>query len=163
MVTVLPSGVLRASAMDWAQRPGGTSSAQARRERNRELGMAQRNARAGTHAGPEFGCRVRASDNLPALSSPMSISLRLFSLSLALVLTCAACAQQNELRYEARPIGFYNVENLFDTLDGPNDDAEYLPGSAKLWDSGRYTRKLEHLARVISEMGTDILPDGLVA
>jgi len=93
----------------------------------------------------------------------MSISLRLFSLSLALVLTCAACAQQNEVRYEARPIGFYNVENLFDTLDGPNDDAEYLPGSAKLWDSGRYTRKLEHLARVISEMGTDILPDGLVA
>lgn len=72
-------------------------------------------------------------------------------------------AQKDEVRYEPRPIGFYNVENLYDTLDGPNDDTEYLPGSAKGWNAERYRIKLEHLAKVIGQMGIDIFPDGLVA
>lgn len=72
-------------------------------------------------------------------------------------------AQKEETRYVPRPIGFYNVENLYDTLDGPNDDAEYLPGSAKNWNAERYQAKLEQLAKVLGEMGADISPDGLVA
>lgn len=87
---------------------------------------------------------------------------RLFLLPASAFLIHAAAAQQGEVRYEPRCIGFWNVENLYDTLDGPNDDAEYLPNSAKQWNSARYERKLQHLAHVIGEMGTDVQPDGLV-
>ncbi len=59
-------------------------------------------------------------------------------------------------------VGFYNVENLFDTLDTPeHDDAEYTPGAAKQWNSQRYHRKLDRLAQVIGEMGRDVDPRGV--
>jgi hypothetical protein len=87
-----------------------------------------------------------------------------FSFLLASAILCHGAMAQNkeEVRYEPRCIGFWNVENLYDTLDEANDDAEYLPGSAKHWNSERYERKLRNEARVIGEMGTDIHPDGIV-
>ncbi|HMN05467.1 MAG TPA: endonuclease/exonuclease/phosphatase family protein [Flavobacteriales bacterium] len=93
----------------------------------------------------------------------MTASFRPVLLVAAALILQAASAQKGEVRYEPRPIGFYNVENLYDTLDGPNDDAEFLPGSAKQWDTERYQRKLRHLAKVLGEMGSDVFPDGLVA
>lgn len=95
-------------------------------------------------------------------SISMTFSFRLFLLIASAFLFHGASAQKDDVRYAPRPIGFYNVENLYDTIDGPNDDAEYLPTSAKLWNTERYERKLQHLAKVIGEMGTDVLPDGLV-
>ncbi len=51
----------------------------------------------------------------------------------------------------AHTVLFYNVENLFDTLDTPNQiDEEYLPGSEKLWGTQRYNAKLDSLAHVIA-------------
>jgi len=52
-------------------------------------------------------------------------------------------------------IGFYNVENLFDTIDSPlrNDD-EFLPNTKKNWNTERYQKKLNDLAKIISAMGT---------
>ena len=36
-------------------------------------------------------------------------------------------------------IAFYNVENLFDTLDDPNKkDEEFTPSGEKQWNSERY-------------------------
>lgn len=87
---------------------------------------------------------------------------RLTTLCAAIVLLQALHAQKEEPRFEPRPIGFYNLENLYDTIDGPNDDAEFLPTSAKLWGTARYERKLQHMARVLGEMGTEVFPDGLV-
>ena len=88
---------------------------------------------------------------------------RLFLLLPTAFLLQAAFAQQGDTRYVPRCIGFWNLENLYDTLDGPNDDAEYLPAAAKQWNTERYERKLQHEARVISEMGVDVFPEGLVA
>jgi hypothetical protein len=46
---------------------------------------------------------------------------------------------------------FYNVENLFDTIDDPlTNDAEFLPGGRYQWAAERYQTKLNQLARVIS-------------
>jgi predicted extracellular nuclease len=59
----------------------------------------------------------------------------------------------------------YNVENLFDTLDTPGfDDIEFTPASKKQWNSEKYNKKLVDLAKVISAVGKDKLPDivGLV-
>lgn len=58
-------------------------------------------------------------------------------------------------------ISFYNVENLFDTIDSPDtNDLEYTPQGSKQWDSRKYSEKITNLARVIAEVGTEITPDG---
>lgn len=54
---------------------------------------------------------------------------------------------------------FYNVENLFDTIDDPLiNDQEFLPGSQKNWTEGRYQNKLNQIAKVIRDLGHDTLP-----
>jgi len=58
-------------------------------------------------------------------------------------------------------IGFYNVENLFDTIDDPNiNDEQFLPDGENRWDSQRYEAKLKSLSKVISELAK--LDGGLV-
>ena len=48
---------------------------------------------------------------------------------------------------------FYNVENLFDTLDSPNTkDEEFLPTSEKKWGSYRYNYKLKQLEKVFNKI-----------
>lgn len=51
-------------------------------------------------------------------------------------------------------VAFYNVENLFDTLDSPDtNDEQFLPAGDKNWDTERYNAKLAKLAEVISQLG----------
>ena len=51
-------------------------------------------------------------------------------------------------------IAFYNVENLFDTLDAPNiDDSEFLPNSKSMWTRVRYEAKLKNIAKVVDSLG----------
>ena len=70
--------------------------------------------------------------------------------------------QQSEKKYLAAVVGFYNLENLFDTINTPDvKDEEFTPEGVKLWIGDRYKHKLHNLARVISEMGTEINPDGM--
>ncbi len=80
-----------------------------------------------------------------------------------LALLCTTLMAQNkEQRFAPMCIGWYNVENLYDTIDSPDtDDAEWLPTAAKQWNQERYHIKLQHLARVISELGREIHPDGV--
>ena len=53
-------------------------------------------------------------------------------------------------------IGFYNVENLYDTEKDPTiDDNEFLPDGPYQWTPERYNQKLKNLAFVISEMGKE--------
>ena len=48
---------------------------------------------------------------------------------------------------------FYNVENLFDTVDSPNTkDEEFLPLSEKKWGSYRYNYKLKQLEKVFNKI-----------
>lgn len=80
----------------------------------------------------------------------------LFSL---LIINSSAFAQN---KYKVSIIGFYNLENLYDTINDPNkNDEEFLPSSVRQYNSHVYWDKLSRLADVISQMGTDITPDGL--
>ena len=64
-------------------------------------------------------------------------------------------------RYTGACIAFYNLENLFDTIDDPKiNDEEFLPGSAKEWGTKRYEHKLHNMASVIVTIGSEINPDG---
>jgi len=50
-------------------------------------------------------------------------------------------------------IGFYNVENLFDTIDiDGKADEEFTPASKKKWNTERYYKKLNDLAKVVDAM-----------
>ena len=54
---------------------------------------------------------------------------------------------------------FYNVENLFDTIDSPDtNDSEFLPDGRNEWNSDRYYEKLNHIARVVTDLGGDSYP-----
>lgn len=49
---------------------------------------------------------------------------------------------------------FYNVENLFDTLDNPDrEDDEFTPEGSRRWTNRRYYNKINNLAKVISSVG----------
>ena len=58
-------------------------------------------------------------------------------------------------------IAFWNVENLYDTINDPAiDDEEWLPSSKNKWNSDRYSKKLNNTASIISKMGIDEQKDG---
>jgi hypothetical protein len=60
-----------------------------------------------------------------------------------------------------RVIAFWNLENLYDTLDDPlKNDNEFLPGGSYRWTGERYWAKIDRLSEVISKMGTDVDPLG---
>ena len=63
-----------------------------------------------------------------------------------------------EKKFSAYAVGFYNLENLFDTIhDAGKNDYEYLPTASGKWNTMKYTSKLANMSRVLSEMGTDLL------
>lgn len=72
--------------------------------------------------------------------------------------------QEKEQPYFFSGIGFWNVENLYDTIDDPlTSDEEFLPGGSNHWNSEKYAVKLKNLSEVISGMGAEISSEGLVA
>lgn len=57
---------------------------------------------------------------------------------------------------ETMTVAFYNVENLFDTTDDPAiSDEEFLPDSRRQWNTNKYETKIEHLAKVLSNIGSN--------
>lgn len=62
-------------------------------------------------------------------------------------------------KYIIHTVAFYNFENLFDTINGPNMDEEWLPNGVQNWTSKKYKQKLENLSRVLSEIGTGENPN----
>ncbi len=57
-------------------------------------------------------------------------------------------------------IVFYNVENLFDTLNDPNiEDEEFLPNGKNKWSSDRYILKLKNTAKVLDSVSKGKFPD----
>ena len=60
------------------------------------------------------------------------------------------------------PIMFYNLENLYDTINDPlTDDADFTPTGIKRWDNFKYRTKLECLGEVFSAVSK--LPGGFPA
>ena len=79
----------------------------------------------------------------------------LYSALLLLVVAATACAKGDK-GARGYVIGFYNVENLFDTYhDEGKNDYEYLPDGANRWTDARYNRKLRNIATVIKAMADE--------
>lgn len=67
---------------------------------------------------------------------------------------------QAQKKFGVYAIGFYNLENLFDTIhDSKKNDYEYLPTGTYKWNAVKYEHKLANMSKVLAEMGTDMLPE----
>ena len=72
-----------------------------------------------------------------------------FVLIFLLIIPLMSCAQGKR----SYVIGFYNLENLFDTYhDEGKNDYEYLPDGANQWTEAKYAKKLHNMASVIRAM-----------
>lgn len=70
--------------------------------------------------------------------------------ALLLLMSLSASAQKTQQNYV---IGFYNLENLFDTYDDPvKNDSEFLPEGKNKWTQAKYEKKLHNMAKVIRSM-----------
>ncbi len=77
-----------------------------------------------------------------------------------LLLVCAitSCFSQNEKKkeYKINTIAFYNLENLFDTIDNSKTKDEYSPILKMKGNKTKaYWNKINNMARVLSEIGKE--------
>lgn len=77
-------------------------------------------------------------------------------LVIALTIIVGFSAIENVMSQQSkRIIAFYNLENLFDTIDTPDViDTEFSYESPKEWGSERYWTKIDRIAEVISKLGS---------
>jgi len=77
----------------------------------------------------------------------------------ALIIGVNVFAQDRKLVPYA--IAFYNLENLFDTLNlNENYDLEFSPAGAKKWNAQKYKSKLTNMADVLSKLAKENCPLG---
>jgi hypothetical protein len=76
-----------------------------------------------------------------------------------LMFTAVTASHAQGKKYLVHTVAFYNLENLFETINGTNNDEEWLPRGAQNWTSKKYHKKLVNLSRVISEIGTTDNPN----
>ncbi|MBN9284601.1 MULTISPECIES: endonuclease/exonuclease/phosphatase family protein [Flavobacterium] len=89
------------------------------------------------------------------------MKIRNFIALLLLCFTANGVTAQNK-KFKVHTIAFYNLENLFDTIKGPNNDEEWLPKGAQSWTRQKYQKKLDNLSRVLPEIGTGENPNAPV-
>ena len=86
---------------------------------------------------------------------------RYFNLLLFVLLALTSCGPAGKVASggaarQSHIIGFYNLENLFDTYhDEGKNDYEYLPDGANNWTEEKYAKKLANMAHVIAAMKAD--------
>jgi exonuclease III len=60
------------------------------------------------------------------------------------------------INYKIRTIAFYNVENLFDTINNPDTfDEDFTPSGKNNYTREVYFKKIENIGKVISEIGAE--------
>lgn len=70
-------------------------------------------------------------------------------------------AQKQKARYQVFGVAFYNLENLFDTINNNGQyDLEFSPAGARQWDGRKYWSKINNLARAITNFTTQTTPNG---
>lgn len=89
-----------------------------------------------------------------------SYIIGLLTTTFFVLFSSAVLAQEKQ--YKVACVGFYNLENLFDTVDDPNKrDEDFTPDGSYSWGDEKYKNKLKNMALVIEDMGKEISPDGM--
>ncbi len=91
------------------------------------------------------------------------ILIVLFILSFTVV--SAQESTSSKKKYLVSAIGFYNLENLHDTIFDADPSKimqdDYTPDGDKKWSSEKYNHKLKNLSKVIADMASDVIPEGI--
>lgn len=62
----------------------------------------------------------------------------------------------SQKEYQIHTLAFYNLENLFDTLNDPKTfDDDRTPKGRDRWNSKVYHQKINNMAKVIADIGYD--------
>lgn len=78
------------------------------------------------------------------------------TLTVLLLLFVLANGNAQKKNFKIHTVAFYNVENLFDTInDSGKGDDEYLPKGEQAWTGEKYKTKLANIAKVLSDIGTE--------
>lgn len=85
--------------------------------------------------------------------------MKIYTLLLVPIFISLSCSAQNQnTSGNGFGVMFYNLENLYDTINDPNkDDETFLPGADRKWNDEKYKMKLKQLSKVIAT-GADELP-----
>jgi len=78
-------------------------------------------------------------------------------LLLLLPSSCSGQRSANQAGDKVLKIGFWNMENLYDTQNDAWNDDDFTPEGQYFWDETRYQNKLKNMARVLDSIGADIL------
>ena len=83
-------------------------------------------------------------------------------LALALPFVCTNAQEATSKKgYVMYGVAFYNLENLFDTINTNGTyDLEFSPNGARQWNHQKYWQKQHNLAYAISQMATKATPNG---
>jgi endonuclease/exonuclease/phosphatase family metal-dependent hydrolase len=93
------------------------------------------------------------------MMNPKYILLTAFAF---LCITSKAQELDKNKKYHSAAIGFWNLENFYDTLNDPlKNDEDFLPGGSYSWGTKKYRNKLTNMSDVISQLATDMTPDGV--
>ena len=81
--------------------------------------------------------------------------MKIFKLLLLSIFIAISCYSQQK-KYQIRTVAFYNVENLFDTINDPNKNDEASPIMEFKGNRSKiYWAKIENMGKVISKIGLD--------
>ena len=81
----------------------------------------------------------------------------LYFILLSLLVSINSISQNNERKFKIHTLAFYNLENLFDTINDTNKNDEASPIMEIKYNRGKiYKKKISNMARVISEIGYDV-------
>ena len=80
-----------------------------------------------------------------------------FYIAFSILISFNSLAQNKERKFKIHTLAFYNLENLFDTINDVNKNDEASPIMEIKFNRGNiYKQKVTNMARVISEIGYDV-------
>lgn len=80
---------------------------------------------------------------------------------LSLIVSFCAVAQKSDKKVMVLGVAFYNLENLFDTINANGSyDLEFSPNGARQWNGDKYWKKIRNMSYAISQMTTKTTPMG---
>lgn len=83
--------------------------------------------------------------------------MKYFNLFILYFFSVSILNGQEKKTYKIHTVAFYNLENLFDTINNPNKFDEFSPiMEIKANRSQAYKKKIHNMARVISDIGKDV-------
>jgi hypothetical protein len=119
-----------------------------------------------SHFGHNLFKILQCQENLLLLTHKIIIYLYYNMKKLALICLIALCglgltANAQQKKYQVYGAAFYNLENLFDTINNNGKyDKEFSPDGPRQWNAEKYWSKMANMAKAISHFTTPATPKG---